>query len=559
MKAGGSNSDINSLTVHGDLELQATATLNVVGDVQISGTGTLTIDNTTLTVGGVLTNDGVLVSQGASPEINGIVHNNGTFTVSGITTITNPSGAVTNSGTITIAAAMTLFVTGDFTNEVGGVVNGDLNVTGTLINNGTLNPGASPGVDTVDGDFVQGDGGTLNVEVDETGEHDLLVVAGDADLDGTLNLSVAEQSSISQIEFLRVGGTLSGTFDTVSVNGVAVDYGLDLAGAAPTLIVGTSAGETINGTSGADIIAGLGGADTINGLGGNDLLFGGGGADNLFGDAGNDILVGGADNDNLTGGAGADTFVHTGAGDGLDTLLDFTAADDEVQLAGAASEYTYDPDSGALLHADGGYGVSFGGTSDAPHTLDFGGGEVSFSGGGELLSSGSAGLTGTGGGDLLVLTGSASGVTADGGLGGDRILDYTGNANSLIGGGGDDILQIRSDSFVLIDGGTGNDTLFFEDDVAFDVDLTAIPGTMTGIEEINMSGGQANALTLSVGDVLQSDTDELKITGDSADSVSTTDSWTDGGVVDGFHLYTSGGATLLVDETVDQTGIALTP
>ena len=82
---------------------------------------------------------------------------------------------------------------------------------------------------------------------------------------------------------------------------------------------------------------------------------------------------------------------------------------------------------------------------------------------------------------------------------------------------------------------------------------------MTGIEEINMSGGQANALTLSVGDVLQSDTDELKITGDSADSVSTTDSWTDGGVVDGFHLYTSGGATLLVDETVDQTGIALTP
>ena len=78
---------------------------------------------------------------------------------------------------------------------------------------------------------------------------------------------------------------------------------------------------------------------------------------------------------------------------------------------------------------------------------------------------------------------------------------------------------------------------------------------MTGIKEIDMSGRQANNVTLSVSDVLQSDTDELKITGDSSDSVSTTDSWADGGVVGGFHVYTSGSATLLVDETIDQTGI----
>ncbi|MHC4094008.1 MAG: hypothetical protein ACYSVY_27670 [Planctomycetota bacterium] len=187
--------------------------------------------------------------------------------------------------------------------------------------------------------------------------------------------------------------------------------------------------------------------------------------------------------------------------------------------------------------------------------MDFGGSEVSFAGGGELQSSASAGLTGTGGDDLLVLTGSASGVTADGGLGNDRILDYTGNANSLIGGGGDDIFQIRSNSFTAVDGGAGNDTLFFEDDVAFDVDFTAA-GTMSGIEEIDMNGSEENNVTLSVSDVLQSDTDQLKITGDSADSVSTTDAWTDDGVSGGFHVYTSGSATLLVDETVDQTGIS---
>ena len=91
--------------------------------------------------------------------------------------------------------------------------------------------------------------------------------------------------------------------------------------------------------------------------------------------------------------------------------------------------------------------------------------------------------------------------------------------------------------------------------MAFDVDFTSASGAMSGVEEIDMSGGQENNLTLSLSDVLQSDTDQLKITGDSADSVNTTDAWSDGGVVAGYHVYTSGGATLLVDEAVDQSGI----
>ena len=282
----------------------------------------------------------------------------------------------------------------------------------------------------------------------------------------------------------------------------------------------------LTGTAHADIIAGFGGADRLEGLGGNDLLFGGAGNDELIGGAGTDILVGGSGDDALTGGAGADTFVHESAGDGLDTLLDFTAAEDEVQLAGAAAAYTYDPDSGALLHADGGYGVAFSGASDDPLSTNFSGGEITFAGGGELRSSNSGSLNGTPGDDLLLLTGGASGATASGGSGNDHIFDLTGNANSLSGGGGDDILQIGSASFAAIDGGTGNDTLFLEDDIAFNVDFTTLSGTMTGVERIDMTGSGDNTITLSLDDVLQSDNDELTVLGNSGDAVEVSSDWT---------------------------------
>ena len=44
-------------------------------------------------------------------------------------------------------------------------------------------------------------------------------------------------------------------------------------------------------------------------------------------------MRGGADNDRLGGGAGADQFVFA-AGDGIDTLLDYNVADDEIVFEG---------------------------------------------------------------------------------------------------------------------------------------------------------------------------------------------------------------------------------
>ncbi|MHC4094007.1 MAG: calcium-binding protein, partial [Planctomycetota bacterium] len=226
--------------------------------------------------------------------------------------VVNASGAVIN-----IAAFATLVVLGgNLLNQAGATIN--IATDGTLTASvtdagGVINTGLSPGEGTIDGNLDQTDDSQLNTEVDGTGAHDLLIVTGDADIDGTLNLSVGEQTASSQIEFLRVGGTLSGTFDTVVLNGQSYDYGLDLEGTAPTLIVGTAAGETLTGTAGADIIAGFGGNDRLEGLAGNDLLIGGDGNDELLGGAGTDILFGGAGGDDLTGGAGTDTYVHEGS------------------------------------------------------------------------------------------------------------------------------------------------------------------------------------------------------------------------------------------------------
>ena len=88
---------------------------------------------------------------------------------------------------------------------------------------------------------------------------------------------------------------------------------------------------------GDDVIYGLGGDDRIGGKGGDDTLYGGAGDDRLYGDDGDDVLRGGEGEDILTGdsplGMGADTFVLA-AGEGVDTIRDFTAGVDLLGLAG---------------------------------------------------------------------------------------------------------------------------------------------------------------------------------------------------------------------------------
>ncbi|WP_410056078.1 calcium-binding protein, partial [Roseobacter sp. HKCCA0434] len=92
-------------------------------------------------------------------------------------------------------------------------------------------------------------------------------------------------------------------------------------------------GQEIIGSNYNDTLSGTAGNDTMNGYKGDDLLQGGDGDDTMQGALGNDTLDGGTGDDSLTGFGGNDTFVFA-SGDGADTITDFAAGADILDLSG---------------------------------------------------------------------------------------------------------------------------------------------------------------------------------------------------------------------------------
>ena len=106
-------------------------------------------------------------------------------------------------------------------------------------------------------------------------------------------------------------------------------------------IFGGEGDDSLDGGGGEDRIFGGEGNDTLDGNSGNDRLIGGEGRDTLDGGEGSDWLSGGTGTDTLTGGAGADTFAYH-AGDGSDTITDFTDGEDTIVLSSLDSISGFD-------------------------------------------------------------------------------------------------------------------------------------------------------------------------------------------------------------------------
>ena len=109
-------------------------------------------------------------------------------------------------------------------------------------------------------------------------------------------------------------------------------------------------------SKGDDFLDGGDGNDLMNAGGGNDSLLGGSGSDTLLGGGGDDTLGGGAGDDTMYGGGGGDTFMF-GSEDGHDTIMDFDAQNDRLQLQGADS-----PDDIEVGQLNGSTFIMFGDT-----------------------------------------------------------------------------------------------------------------------------------------------------------------------------------------------------
>ena len=173
-----------------------------------------------------LNNDAeVTTSTGASITFHNSLNLNGhTLTKFGDGDMSIRNDQITGNGTVSIQ---------------GGSISGNGTVGGDLSNDaGSVAPGNSPGILSVDGNFTQSAGGTLEIELASNDgvvgtDHDRLDVALSANLDGTLDLQLDEGYTPTMGDSfagLVTAGTISGEFATISNvvidgrRGVAVTY-----------------------------------------------------------------------------------------------------------------------------------------------------------------------------------------------------------------------------------------------------------------------------------------------------------------------------------------------
>ena len=99
----------------------------------------------------------------------------------------------------------------------------------SVLNNGLVSPGNSPGILNIDGDFAQSSDGTLLIEIEGLDPgldgHDQINVDGDVTLDGLLQVLLdsdfaATLADGNEIVFLTYTGTLTGDFANVSGLGI---------------------------------------------------------------------------------------------------------------------------------------------------------------------------------------------------------------------------------------------------------------------------------------------------------------------------------------------------
>ncbi len=153
----------------------------------------------------------------SSATLTGNIGNGQTVRVPG----TLHSTPFSNAGTIALEGGA--LNTSALTNA--GRLVGAGTVSGSVDSSGAVAPGTSPGTLTINGNYTQGAGGSLEIEVEGTGagQFDKLAIGGNATLGGTLALQPSAGYAISaaigdSVAFLSYGGTRANQFAQTTSN-----------------------------------------------------------------------------------------------------------------------------------------------------------------------------------------------------------------------------------------------------------------------------------------------------------------------------------------------------
>lgn len=239
MTIGGGN-NTGGLTFNPTTANVTLANVTSSGGVALSATKTLDLGGTTS--GNAVT--GVISDQTGVTRTAVTKTNTSTWTISGVNTYSGGTGISAGTliltgngslgtGNVTLGGGGTLDISGvsgsTFTLSSSQVLTADglVNATGkTLVVNGTLNPGSSPGDFDVTGSFTLGSTATSNFEINGItgGLFDSVQVTGLLTFGGTLNLSTGYAFQVGDSVDLFDWGTTTGSF--ASITGTDLGGGL---------------------------------------------------------------------------------------------------------------------------------------------------------------------------------------------------------------------------------------------------------------------------------------------------------------------------------------------
>lgn len=157
----------------------------------------------------------------------------GRVNITGVTTGAFTGSVQVSDGLLSVNNALPVTCTVNAAGTLGGV-----GPIGNLINNGKVNPGNSIGTLNVVGNYTQGSGGELDIELNGDGTTDLLAITGTASLDGTLRVIPLKgpffANGPSYTVLTAVGGLGGSTFATYNSGGL----GLSLTYTPTSVILG---------------------------------------------------------------------------------------------------------------------------------------------------------------------------------------------------------------------------------------------------------------------------------------------------------------------------------